>query len=46
MMFPSGGSCKCRKCGYVKGKEDASAALISKSSREKRDVTVLEGTVD
>lgn len=46
MMFPSGGSFKCRKCGYVKGKEESSGTLVSKSERAKRDVTVLEGNID
>ncbi len=46
MMFPSGDSFKCRKCGFVKRKKAGSENLVSKESREKRDVTVLEGNVD
>jgi DNA-directed RNA polymerase subunit M len=45
MMFPSGDTFKCRKCGFVKGKQ-GSEALVSKESRENRDVTVLEGNID
>ncbi|WMW22143.1 transcription factor S [Methanolobus mangrovi] len=46
MMVPAGESFKCRKCGHVKGKQAGSEALLSKASREKREVTVLEGNTD
>ncbi|MGM0770035.1 MAG: transcription factor S [Halobacteriota archaeon] len=45
MMFPIEGSLKCKKCGYVKEKDEA-PELVSKSSREEREVTVLEGNID
>ncbi|WP_367344496.1 transcription factor S [Methanomethylovorans sp.] len=46
MMFPVQGSFVCKKCGYVKGTEVISDALVSKSQRKEREVTVLEGNFD
>jgi DNA-directed RNA polymerase subunit M len=41
-MFPKEGKFECRKCGYVKDKEEGQG-LVSTSSRSEREVTVLEG---
>lgn len=45
-MFPVQGSSQCRKCGYVKEKEDGAESLMSIAARSDREVTVLEGNVD
>jgi len=45
MMHPIEGTLKCRKCGYEKTK-DVASELMSTSSREEREVTVLEGDTD
>ncbi|KGK99295.1 DNA-directed RNA polymerase subunit M [Methanococcoides methylutens] len=45
MMFPIEGSLKCKKCGYEKDKE-TNPELVSRSNREEREVTVLEGDID
>ncbi|SES79689.1 DNA-directed RNA polymerase, subunit M [Methanococcoides vulcani] len=45
MMTPMEGSLKCKKCGYVKEKE-TNPELVSRSNREEREVTVLEGDID
>jgi len=46
MMFPVGGVLKCRKCGYAMDKVETDEALVSKTEREEREVTVLEGELD
>jgi DNA-directed RNA polymerase subunit M len=45
MMFPAGGKVVCKKCGYEK-EQGADPALISKSKRDDREVTILEENFD
>ncbi len=45
MMFPKGDQLECRKCGHIKSK-DGSEELLSRTEREEREVTVLEGDMD
>ncbi len=45
MMFPDGDRLKCRKCGYIKERNQGEE-LLSRTQREEREVTVLEGDID
>ncbi|ADI74005.1 transcription termination factor Tfs [Methanohalobium evestigatum Z-7303] len=45
LMFPVDNSMKCRKCGHIKG-SGSSDTFVSRTEKENREVTVLEGEVD
>ncbi|MCD4703415.1 MAG: transcription factor S [Methanosarcinaceae archaeon] len=46
MMIPREKELECRKCGYIKKKEDVSRELSSTIKREEREVTILEEDTD
>ncbi|MCS3923713.1 transcription factor S [Methanosalsum natronophilum] len=46
LMYPKEGEMSCKKCGYVKISETDKTELVSKTSRDNSDVTVLEEDTD
>ena len=46
IMYPKDGVMQCKKCGYTKQSTTDEKDLITKTARDEREVTVLEGDTD